>query len=84
MYVLICEFEDEEAQSLSTSVAHLLSQLFQMAQYSANALNMGGNPFSLSQDSQMHLGYGMTSTLPYEQKETVPMGYGFGTMGPDM
>jgi hypothetical protein len=26
----------------------------------------------------------MTSTLPYEQKETVPMGYGFGTMGPDM
>jgi hypothetical protein len=37
---------------------------------------MGGYPFGMR--------YGMTSNLPYEQKETVPMGYGFETMGPNM
>jgi hypothetical protein len=36
---------------------------------------MGGYPFGMS--------YGMPSNLEYKHKETVSMGYGFGTMGPN-
>jgi hypothetical protein len=79
MNVLIREFQYNEAQAVSASVAPPLSQLSQMSQmskqlqmshYSANHLDMAGYPFSLR--------YGMQSNQSYKHKETVLMGYGFG------
>jgi hypothetical protein len=75
--VLICDFEYDEAQAVSTpTMAPPLSQLSQISQMSQYLVDMGGYPFGMS--------YGMTLNLPYETKETIPMGYGFGTMGPEM
>jgi hypothetical protein len=84
--VITCEFEYDEAQALSNSVAvpplpqlSQLSQMLhlsQMPQYAANPLDMGGYPFGMV--------YGMPSIHPYDNKEAVPFGFGFGIIGPDM
>ena len=85
--VLICEFDyDEAAQALSTSVAvppmSQLSQLSQdMTQYSANPLSQYAvNPLNLGVYN-FDIPYGM----PYGQtKPEVPIGFGFGPLGPNM
>jgi hypothetical protein len=82
--VMICEFEYDKAQAISALVAvpplSQLSQLSQMSQYSANPLTQyTANPIDLGVYN-FDIAYGM----PYGPKAEVPIGFGFGPIGPNM
>jgi hypothetical protein len=87
--ILICEFEYDEAQALSSlGTVPPLSQLSQLSHMSClSEFSIQGKPCELGQISPWHgIWHSFQSPFnqPYDQKETVPMGFGFGTMVPNM
>jgi hypothetical protein len=71
--VVICEFDYDESQSLLTSVS--APPPSQLSQYSTEALNMGGYPFT----DPFNLRFGMPPP-----NLTMPMGYGFAAPSNEM
>jgi hypothetical protein len=85
--VVICEFDYDESAAMSALVAgppqsqlSQMSQFSQMSQYSANPLTQyAANPIDLG--AYNFDTYGMPYGPP---KEEVPIGFGFGAIGPNM